>query len=498
MKWSVFFELAYWLTIIGWPNVLLSIALLMAVVAGTALFRADHSQGPPAPEKITLRKLSKGWIKGGSETIHISELVHLWRDDQRLEQATGTLVLNNPRSAAFLKQIREWPFFKKFPQQQAVCRHIVQLLDREGSCPSVVNVQGDVEAAWDENTYRILAQTTLLNHSLNVAEQVVQLLSEDQAWHVIPDTMVAALGHDLGKLSSARGSLYSLGEHPLAAGKPLVTIPGFNELTRKEEILRAIKLHHKMPEGLLGKTLKKADQLARQKELEMTVQQTTVEPMEEHCPAADPPQKTLTENKGLSPETVHSPAIVDQVQASWQAQVDIFNEKPGADRKQQETTPPQLIDISRWFDAAGFLNELKPSINRMIGRRFFAFSMPDGHVFFQVKILEEVARKQAERAGCMEIATMGPDDLTMRQVLFTIVHNLRQEYDVIARGLIRDGYFGGYFLVTKKFGKNMKGYYTPFHAEAFGSIAEMEQSKPDMLRDIVKVSPYLGNDDQEI
>ena len=85
----------------------------------------------------------------------------------------------------------------------------------------------------------------------------------------------------------------------------------------------------------------------------------------------------------------------------------------------------------------------------------------------------------------------------MRQVLFTIVHHLRQESDIIARGLIKDTFFGGYFLVTKKFGKNMRGYYTPFHAEAFGSIAEMERSKPDMLRDIVKVSPYLDNGAQE-
>ena len=132
----------------------------------------------------------------------------------------------------------------------------------------MVNVQGDVEAAWEQNTYRILAKTTLLDHSLNVAEQVVKLLSDNQAWHVIPDTMVAALGHDLGKLKSAQGSLYSLGEHPLAAGAIISGLPGFKELSRKEEILRAIKLHHKMPEGLLGKTLKKADQLARQQELE--------------------------------------------------------------------------------------------------------------------------------------------------------------------------------------------------------------------------------------
>ena len=120
--------------------------------------------------------------------------------------------------------------------------------------------------------------------------------------------------------------------------------------------------------------------------------------------------------------------------------------------------------------------------------------MPNGIVYFQVKALEEVARKQAERAGCMEIATMAQKDFTMRQVLFTIVHLLRVEHEVIARGLIKDSFFGGYFRVTRKIGKGIKGYYTPFHAEAFGSIAEMEQAKSAMLRDIQKVSPFLDNE----
>jgi hypothetical protein len=126
--------------------------------------------------------------------------------------------------------------------------------------------------------------------------------------------------------------------------------------------------------------------------------------------------------------------------------------------------------------------------------RYLAFSMPDGHVYFQTKVLEEVARKQSERAGCMEIATMAQKDPTMRQVLLTIVQQLRGENDIIARGLIKDNFFGGYFTVTKKIGKSMKGYYTPFHAEAFGSIAEMERGKSEMLRNIQKVSPYLNDD----
>jgi hypothetical protein len=475
-------------------DVLLCLALLLAAVAG-GLLRGKRYE-PPAPEAVTLQKLSYGWTKEG-ETIHISELVHYWRNDQLHEKEDDSIALNHPRAAAFLEQLRQWAFFKKFLQQRVVCEQILQLLDREGDCPSVVNVKGDVEGAWDENTYSILAQTSLLNHSLNVAEQVVRLLSEDQAWHVIPDTMVAALGHDLGKLKAQAGSLYTMGEHPLAASKPLAGIPRFNKLHRKEEILRAIRLHHKMPEGLLGKTLKKADQLARQKELEETVQSHAVESIKENAPASDPPHKTMNENTEPLPKTSFNPVIADPAKAAWQAQVDIYGEKPSA-QKQPATEPPQLLDISRWFDGGGFLNELKPYINKMFGRQFLAFSMPDGLIYFQVKVLEDVARKQAERAGCMEIATMDQKDLTMRHVLFTIVHRLRAEQDVIAGDLIKETYFGGYFLVARKFGKDLKGYYTPFHAEAFGSIAEMEHAKPDMLRDIVKVTPFLDSGDQEI
>jgi hypothetical protein len=154
---------------------------------------------------------------------------------------------------------------------------------------------------------------------------------------------------------------------------------------------------------------------------------------------------------------------------------------------------PKLMNISAWFDAKEFLNELKPYINKMYSRRFLAFSMPNGYVYFQTKVLEEGARKQAERAGHMEIAAMAQNDLTMRQVLFTIVQQLRRENDIIARGLIKDNFFGGYFMVTKKIGKSVKGYYTPFHAEAFGSIAEMEQGKSKTLRNIQKVEPYLND-----
>lgn len=479
-----------WLAAVDWGGGMLGLALALAVVAGVVL--ANGKKRTPPAQEISLRDLSALWTKEGAKTIHIAELSPLWRDERLAAVGNESLDLRTARAVAFWERTRQWSWFDKFPGQRAVCGQILKILDREGHCPSVVNMSGDVEGSWDENTYRILAKTTLLDHSLNVAEQVVRLLSESKAWHVIPDTMVAALAHDLGKLESMRGYLYSLGEHPLAAGRPLAGLPGFNVLSKKEEILRAIKLHHKMPEGLLGKTLKKADQLARQQELEEAVSLNSAAILE--MAPISVPQSEPSAPKEPSPAASSSKDITA---AAWQAQADIYGESGAADQGKDANEAPKLMDISAWFDAARFLDELKPYINKMFGRRFLAFSMPDGVVYFQVKALEEVARKQSERAGCMEVATMAQKDLTMRQVLFTIVHSLRVEHDVIARGLIKDTFFGGYFSVTRKIGKPIKGYYTPFHAEAFGSIAEMEHAKPAMLCDIQKVSPFLDSNEAE-
>ncbi|KJR98687.1 MAG: hypothetical protein VR65_19415 [Desulfobulbaceae bacterium BRH_c16a] len=471
-------SVAGWCRVIGWNGcfLLLALVLIFTIIVVLAFRRKEETV---VQKVIHLSELSELWTKEGTREIHISELSPLWRDEQSPSEDNKTIQFQHPRATAFMEKFIENVWFKKFPQQKAVCTQLLLVLDQQGQCPSVVDIHGDVESGWDENTYRILAQTSLLDHSLNVAEEVVSQLSESKAWHVIPDTMIAALAHDLGKLESMRGYLYSLGEHPLAAGRPLGRISEFENLPKKDEILQAIKLHHKMPRGLLGKTLKKADQKARQKELDSNTLQNDFADTGDKAPASSQPITQNTRND-----------------AAWQAQADIYNEDTNTNLKTPGTSP-QLVDISTWFNGSQFLDELKPYINKMFGRRFLAFSMSDGHVYFQAKVLEEVARKMAEKAGCMDIATMAQKDESMRSVLFTIVHHLRAEHDVIDRGLIKDTFFGGYFNVTRKIGKSIKGYYTPFHAEPFGSIAEMEQTKPQMLRDIIKVSPYLDSNDLE-
>ncbi|MHB1350250.1 MAG: HD domain-containing protein [Desulfobulbaceae bacterium] len=471
-------------------NLLLVSWIILLLMLAAGALQTCRTKEAPKPKDIRLSDLANLWVPKGSRVIEIGKLSHLWRKnpDTSRPQAVYPDLQHNRAGDFREKYILQAPWFKNAPLQREVCCRILKLLDREGDCPSVVNVAKDVEGSWDPNTFNMLARTNLLDHSLNVAEEMVELLTKAEACHVIPDTMVAVLAHDLGKLPSEKSFLYSMGEHPVASAKRLNEVAGFDVLPRKEEILRAVKLHHKVTDGLLGKTLRKADQQARQKELGETGGQVP--------PDLEPDERETAPELPAPVQQLPPPPVMPatEIVINRQAWSDIYGAEAESDK---DSEVPVLINISRWFDPEAFLRDMKPYINRLEGRSFMAFSMPDGHVYFQAKVLENIARKQAERAGAMEIAAMALGDLGMRRVLYSIVHQLRTEREVIASGLIKDSFFGGYFTLTWKTGRPMQGYYTPFHAEAFGSIAEMEQAKPGLLRGILKVSPQVASSEAE-
>ncbi|MDD3815429.1 MAG: HD domain-containing protein [Desulfocapsaceae bacterium] len=430
-------------------QIYLILGLGILIFAGTIWLVLIRAGKKPAvsKEEVLLQDLSQMWIKNGE--VNIADLAPLWRDEQVPETIEEiSIEFQNARIQEFYKK-RIKPL-RHASLQQAVCRDLLSLLDKEGQCPSVVKVGPDIESSWDSNTYALLGQTNLIDHSLNVAELVIWLLQTSETGYLMPDTIIAALSHDLGKLPSIRGHLYSLGEHPLAAGRILVGLQSFKQLPLKEEILQAVKYHHKQPQELLGKTLKRADQLARQQEIERA--QERLQPLEE-------PPKWHNEAK---------------------SQDGIFNEKPEAKKK---VVVPKLINLS-WLDTHALLKDMRPYINKLEGRKFQAFSMPNGFVYFMPKILEVIAKKQAEQAGVLEVVSMEKEE--MREVLLSIVHKLRQE-DVIANSLLQNNYFGAYFTVIMKSGTTMNGYYTPCHAEAFDSIAVMEDAKSCILLDVVSV-----------
>lgn len=155
----------------------------------------------------------------------------------------------------------------------------------------------------------------------------------------------------------------------------------------------------------------------------------------------------------------------------------------------EEKEKVSLKEISLpWFDADRFMAELKPYINRLDGPRWGAFSMPDGYVYFQTGVLEEAAKKLGK--GDTDIALTDSDRELKRNILYSIVCNLRREKNAIARGLIKDGYFGGQFIVRMRDGREHSFYYTLFNAEAFGeTVSYFESLKTGKIKEIADVEP---------
>ena len=450
-------------------------ALLLYILSIVLLGKRKQRQTIDQQE-IPLSELAEIWAESKrTGQIHIRDIAPLWRKSTITEEDRSEYLFKYSRIEQwFQENIVDQPWFNQAEAHTEICYQLLRMLEEEDPCPSVVNPSNDVEASWDTNTYNMLGKTTLLDHTLHVAEQTISLLISSEANHVIPDAMVAALGHDIGKLPTNRTHLYSLGEHPLAAGRVLAEIKLFGNLSRKEEISKAIKHHHMRPEGLIGKTLKKADQKSRQMELEDAVNRQ---------------KQQAEQGEEIVEEATPLPAAENNL--ARQADADIYGGDEKVDSKNKTYSGAiNQINISSWFEPEIFLKELRAYINRLEGRRFMAFSMPEGYVYFQPKVIEEVTRKLAEKAEAMDIATMADKDKSMQKVLFSVVEQFRGSHDLIARDLINDQYFGGYFIIKMQSGKTMKGYFTPFKAEAFGSIAELENTKKGILKNFVSVDVY--------
>jgi hypothetical protein len=128
----------------------------------------------------------------------------------------------------------------------------------------VVNSHGEIEASLETGVYNRLARVTLREHALDTAGEMLRLLDPGP---MTPMAIIAALGHDLGKIPAYRQQLYSLGDHPVISITILDKIPGFSEMPNKGDIITAIRDHHRKPIDFFSIKLKEADQEARKKEL---------------------------------------------------------------------------------------------------------------------------------------------------------------------------------------------------------------------------------------
>lgn len=425
-------------------GVFAGIALLLIATCG-AIFRKE-SKKPQKTHKIQLSDLAQLWL--GKGEVNLSELAPIWCEvaERADDEPYPVQEFTNDRIQLFYTN----HVVSITGDYRDVIEELLTILDKEGDCPSVVRVDTDLESSWNSTTYELLGKTNLADHSLNVADEAIRMLEEDNSRFMIPDMIIATLAHDIGKAPSLRSDLYALGDHPLTAGRVLIDIEAFNRIAKKEILLKAIKLHHKKPEDLLGKTLKFADQLAREKELE-------------HAQSLLPP--------------------IDQPRENYEPPCLVMDDLPREKVKKESFKGVKIP----WFDLDSMMAQLRPEINQVDGRRFTAFSMSNGYVYLQPKLIENIAKEQAEKAGTLDVVTMEKED--MQKVLLSIAQVLREK-EMLASEFVKPGFYGSYFTIVFKGGNTLKGYYMPFHAEAFGSIGELEQIKSGVLLEFASVEPY--------
>jgi len=214
-------------------------------------------------EKLKLEDISLIWTKKKKAVVKLEELAKIWRSYEIIqEQADTPHFFTSVIKEFFEKHLQNKPFYTG--KVRVVINNILTLLDMEGGVASVVSGQYETESKIPEDTYKMLAMVTLVEHTIHVAEEMINLVPYGPN---LPPALIVALGHDLGKIPKYRKQYYSLGDHAFISMTVLEGIQGFKELIYADEILQAVRDHHLKPKNFLGEKLKEADTKARRREL---------------------------------------------------------------------------------------------------------------------------------------------------------------------------------------------------------------------------------------
>lgn len=166
-----------------------------------------------------------------------------------------------------------------------VCK-ILELLDKHGNCPSIVTTGANKDSEIDDiySIKQILLKVTLKEHSFRVAKIAVKLLKEQYRDYenLVPKTVTAALGHDLGKIPAFREiGIYSKTDHPLISASKVAELFDGKDIFWLNSVLEAIKNHHKHSDEQFSNLIRQADSKAREMEVAEVSKDLSIKPWEE-------------------------------------------------------------------------------------------------------------------------------------------------------------------------------------------------------------------------
>ncbi len=180
---------------------------------------------------------------------------------------------------AFIREIIE-PYSDLLEKAEALegIYHIINMLDKEGGCPSISAGSDGVSGTDYASVKDILGKVSLRSHTYRVVRHAIEMVKAtygDKPGQ-LPTIIVAALGHDLGMLPSYRIKEEHLSqEHPVISAaivKDIFGIPHDDSVLNSPHawLNMAVKMiheHHQISSTAIVSLLREADGKAREDEI---------------------------------------------------------------------------------------------------------------------------------------------------------------------------------------------------------------------------------------
>jgi hypothetical protein len=175
--------------------------VLLVYAAFSTLFAGNQESGGGEGgkrERRTLEEISGLWT-GRGQVVHFRDIARLWR-----EVPVAAKGENRPRptfrhpelEAFFAEWVEGAPAVKAM--KRTVIEKVLSILDTQGDCPSVVNkTPQESESKLDKDVFARLGTIPLWQHALAVTREMARKVKQEV---MLPDALIAGLGHDLGKI----------------------------------------------------------------------------------------------------------------------------------------------------------------------------------------------------------------------------------------------------------------------------------------------------------
>jgi len=442
-------------------------------------------------KQAKLSNVSNIWT---GNKIYLKNIAKYWREqvgENGGAQSAEVPVFKHEEITRFYSDIIAQQPIIKGPRKTIITK-LLEMLDNEGTCPSVVNggKVKDPDSDFEESTFTKLAMVPLYLHSLAVARKFVSKTSDEI---LLPNILITALGHDLGKIPAHHNDYYSTGDHPQISLIILSSIPEYVGLPNRSELDRIIRGHHQMvPGNPLAVALKQCDQEVRNDELGALIsrnkpQERVTEQNEDDEDDQEYKQEPDIEETLASIDLTEADQTPASLTFSEQSEQSVATDHPLCSEPKVQYKPKKF-SLPSSLDTDALLAAVKKQINQFergsLGIQWNAISMPNGLVYVKTDGLWQAILEVCPDDTSIRAA--GGDEATKRDLLYTVVWKLGEK-DAVLTEMMGDSY---YTIKTSIIGENDKistWLLIPFRASAFGVLpSDLESTKPAILKKIVR------------